>query len=80
LNFSGNYVQANFDRTTADFYYDVLNTAAHVPLSSLRDWRTNKFANPNGYYNDYYNNPYFNADNNRQTYTDYNMNGSFDLS
>ena len=79
LNFSGNYVQANFDRTTSDFYYDVLNTAAHVPLSTLRDWRTNKFANPNGYYNDYYNNPYFNADNNRQKYTDYNLNGSFDI-
>ncbi len=79
LGVSANYVQANFDRTTADFYYDVLNTAAHVPLSTLRDWKTNKFANPNGYYNDYYNNPYFNADNNRQKYTDVNLNGNFEI-
>jgi TonB-linked SusC/RagA family outer membrane protein len=80
LSFSGNYVQANFDRTTSDFYFDVLNTAAHVPLSDLKDWRNNKFANPNGYYNDYYNNPYFNADNNRQTYSNQNLNGSFEVS
>jgi TonB-linked SusC/RagA family outer membrane protein len=80
MTFSGNYVQANFDRTTSDFYYDVMNTAAHIPLSDLRDWQNNKFANPNGYYNDYYNNPYFNADNNRQVYTDNNINGNFEVS
>lgn len=79
LGVSANYVQANFDRTTADFYYDVLNTAAHIPLSDLRDWGNNKFANPNGYYNDYYQNPYFNADNNRQVYRDVNLNGNFEV-
>jgi len=79
LGVNANYVQANFDRTTSDFYYDVLNTAAHIPLSGLRDWRNDKFANPNGYYNDYYNNPYFNADNNRQNYTDVNLNGNFEV-
>jgi TonB-linked SusC/RagA family outer membrane protein len=79
LGVSANYVQANYDRTTADFYYDVLNTAAHIPLSDFRDWQTNKFANPNGYYNDYYQNPYFSADNNRQVYRDVNLNGNFEI-
>ncbi|MER3470084.1 MAG: SusC/RagA family TonB-linked outer membrane protein [Chitinophagaceae bacterium] len=79
MTFSGNYIQANFDRTTSDFYFDVLNTAANIPLSDLRDWQNNKFANPNGYYDDYYNNPYFNADNNRQNYTDNNINGNFEV-
>jgi outer membrane receptor protein involved in Fe transport len=45
----------------------------------MRDWRTNKFANPNGYYNDYYNNPYFNKDINRLRYKDANFSGSFDI-
>ncbi len=78
-NFAVSYTQANYDRTTSDFYYNVLNTAAHVPLSGLRDWQHNKFANPNGYYNDYYPNPYFTADNNRANYQDNNLQGTMEL-
>lgn len=77
--FNAAYIQQNFDRTTFDFYFESLNQAAHIPLSQLRDWRNNKFANPNGYYNDYYNNPYFQLDNNRQKYSDANISGSVDL-
>ncbi|HEX2605953.1 MAG TPA: TonB-dependent receptor plug domain-containing protein, partial [Flavisolibacter sp.] len=79
VGFNAAYVQAGYDRTTSDFYFDAINQAAHIPLSQLRDWRNNKFANPNGYYNDYYNNPYFNADNNRQKYADANLSGSFEI-
>lgn len=79
VGFTASYVQASYDRTTFDFYNDLINTAAHIPLTSLRDWRTNKFANPNGYYNDYFNNPYFNKDNNRTKYTDVNIQGNFDI-
>jgi TonB-linked SusC/RagA family outer membrane protein len=78
-DFTASYVQANYHRTTADFYYDVMNTAPHIPLADMRDWQDDKFANPNGYYNDYYNNPYFNADNNRQNYGDANVQGNFGL-
>jgi TonB-linked SusC/RagA family outer membrane protein len=79
IGFNASYVQASYDRTTFDFYNDLINTAAHIPLKSLRDWQTNKFANPNGYYNDYFNNPYFNKDNNRTKYTDANIQGNFDI-
>jgi len=79
VGFTASYVQAGYDRTTFDFYNDLINTAAHIPLESLRDWQTNKFANPNGYYNDYFNNPYFNKDNNRTKYTDVNIQGNFDI-
>ena len=48
-------------------------------MSKLKDWKNNKFANPNGYYNDYYNNPFFQLDNNRQKYGDYNISGAMDL-
>ena len=79
VGFTASYVQASYDRTTTDFYNDLINTAANIPLTDLRDWQTNKFANPNGYQNDYYNNPYFNKDNNRTKYTDANLQGNFDL-
>jgi TonB-linked SusC/RagA family outer membrane protein len=77
--FNVSYTQASYDRTTSDFYNDVINTGSWIPLSDLREWQTNKFANPNGYYNDYYNNPYFNADNNRQKYKDANLQGNIDF-
>ena len=78
-SFNLNYTQANYDRTGSDFYNDIINNAAHIPLNDLRDWRTNKFANPNGYFNDYYNNPYFNADVNRLRYKDANIQGTVEL-
>ncbi len=78
-SFTASFTQADYDRTTADFYNDIINNAAHIPLENLRDWRTNPFASPNGFYNDYYNNPYFNADANRQRYKDANISGNFDI-
>jgi TonB-linked SusC/RagA family outer membrane protein len=78
-SFNASYTQAAYNRTGADFYNDIINTASWVDLTTMRDWRTNKFANPNGYYNDYYNNPYFNKDINRLLYKDANIQGNFDL-
>ncbi|GAA4465890.1 SusC/RagA family TonB-linked outer membrane protein [Nibrella saemangeumensis] len=77
--FNASYTQAAYDRTGADFYFDVINQPANLPLNDLRDWQNNKFANPNGFYNDYYNNPYFNADNNRLKYKDANISGNLNL-
>ncbi|MEO8172078.1 MAG: SusC/RagA family TonB-linked outer membrane protein [Sediminibacterium sp.] len=79
VGFTVNYTQADYDRTNSDFYNDIINNAAHIPLNDLRNWRTDKFANPNGYFNDYYNNPYFNADAQRARYKDANIQGSFDI-
>lgn len=79
VGFNAAYAQTTFNRTTSNFYFDMLNVAAHVPISQLKDWRTNKFASPNGFYDDYYNNPYFNNDNNRQNYQDANLSGSLEL-
>ncbi len=77
--FSASYTQASYDRTSGDFYSEVLNQPANLPLNTLRDWKTNEFANPNGYYNDYLNNPYFIADNQRNKYGDANLSGNFNL-
>lgn len=78
-SFNAAYVQAAYDRTTSDFYFNVINQPANLPLSDLRDWQNNPLANPNGFYNDYYNNPYFDADNNRAKYKDANLNGNLSL-
>ncbi|HWR33697.1 MAG TPA: SusC/RagA family TonB-linked outer membrane protein, partial [Chitinophagaceae bacterium] len=79
IAFSANYVQAKYDRTTFNFYNESINQAAHIPLPDLMDWKTNKFAHPNAYYNDYYTNPYFRLDNDRTKYQDANFNGNVEL-
>lgn len=79
VGFNAAYIQSKYDRTTFDFYFESINQAAHIPLSDLRDWRNNKFANPNGYYNDYYNNPYFRLDNYRTNYGDANFSGNVEM-
>jgi TonB-linked SusC/RagA family outer membrane protein len=76
VGFNVSYTQAKYDRTSSDFYNDVINQPGNLDYTQYRDWKTDKFANPNGYYNDYYNNPYFNADNNRQVYKDANISGN----
>ncbi len=78
-SFNAGYVQGVYNRTSSDFYNNVLNQPANLPLSDLRNWQTNPLANPNGFYNDYYNNPYFEADNNRLNYKDANINGNLNL-
>ncbi len=80
IGFGASYVQAKYDRTTFNFYDESINQAAHIPLPDLRDWKTDKFASPNGYYNDYYSNPYFRLDNYRTKYQDANISGNVELS
>jgi TonB-linked SusC/RagA family outer membrane protein len=79
ISFSANYVQAKYDRTTFNFYNESINQAAHIPLNDMRNWKTNKFASPNGFYNDYFTNPYFRLDNDRTKYQDANFNGNVEL-
>lgn len=68
LNVNTNYVQNRYDRTTVtgSMYDQILQTPSHIPLTQYKNWKTDPFANPNGYYNEYYDNPYFSAENNRQ--------------
>jgi TonB-linked SusC/RagA family outer membrane protein len=72
LSFNVSYSLKETERTTSLFYNNVLNTPANIPLTNYRDWRalknadgTMNFANPNNYYNDYFDNPYAQKDQNR---------------
>jgi TonB-linked SusC/RagA family outer membrane protein len=78
-SFDGTYTLDRAQRTNADFYFYALNTPGWIPLDQLKDWQHNKFANPNGYFNDYYNNPWFELDNNRNDGRNFIFNGNLNL-
>lgn len=67
---STSYISNNYDISSAvgTAYNDVLMSPAQVDITKYSQWRGNEasnFANPNGYYNEYYDNPYYTLSNNR---------------
>ncbi|TKK70975.1 SusC/RagA family TonB-linked outer membrane protein [Ilyomonas limi] len=67
VTYSTSYTQNRYDITTqtASMYANMLNMPSNVDITKYKNWRTDPFANPNGYYNPWYQNPYFSADNYR---------------
>ena len=65
---------------TGSVYDNVMNSPAHVPLTSYKDWRNNKYATLDGYYNDYFDNPYWDIDNQRNKSTEHNVSANMQLS
>jgi TonB-linked SusC/RagA family outer membrane protein len=65
--YSLGWTQNRYDITTntQDIYNNLLNIPANVPITSYKNWETNEFGNPNGFENPWYQNPYFEAANNR---------------
>lgn len=47
-------------------YWFILNTPANIPLATYSDWENDLYASPDGYYNGYYENPYWALDTNRE--------------
>lgn len=75
------YIQNRYDITsqTASMYNNMMNMPTNIPILQFADWQHNKFANPNGFENPWYQNPYFTKDNYRQlTRNDY-LNGALTL-
>lgn len=46
-------------------YNNFLNMPAEVPITMYKNWQTNKYANPDGYYNPWYLSPYWDIQNQR---------------
>jgi len=67
VTYSSGYTQNRYDITTQTgaMYGNMLNMPSNVDITRYKNWRTDPFANPNGYYNPWYQNPYFTADNYR---------------
>ena len=57
----------NIGSQNRTLYWFVLNQGANIPLERYKDWRNDLFSSPDGYYNGYYQNPYWALDNNRDT-------------
>ncbi|KAA6313672.1 hypothetical protein EZS27_035591, partial [termite gut metagenome] len=67
LTYNASYVENNYDTTTATgtLYDQLLNIPANVPVTSYKDWQTDKWSNPEGWFNPWYRNPYWTAANYR---------------
>jgi len=63
LAFDATYTWDEANRTNSDFYFFALNSPSWAPTNDFKDWKGNKFADPSGYFNDYYNNPWWQLDN-----------------
>jgi outer membrane receptor protein involved in Fe transport len=79
-SYSASYTYRTTNTTnTGTVYQMVMNTPAHIPLTRFKDWRNDKFADVNGFYNDYFDNPYFDIDNYRNISTSHNLSGNIEL-
>ncbi|MET0634543.1 MAG: SusC/RagA family TonB-linked outer membrane protein [Chitinophagaceae bacterium] len=67
VGYSSSYTQNRYDITnkTGDMYMNLLNMPTSIDVTRYKNWRTDPFASPDGYYNPWYQNPYFTADNYR---------------
>jgi TonB-linked SusC/RagA family outer membrane protein len=80
-NYTLSYLQNRYNVTSQEttIYDEFLNMPGEIPITLFKNWQTNEYANPNGYYNPWYGNPYFTAQTNRSlTNNDY-LTGSLDL-
>lgn len=81
ITYSTGYVQNRYDITTqtGSMYGNMLNMPSNVDITKYKNWRTDPLANPIGFYNPWYQNPYFTADNYRnKTRNDY-LTGNLEL-
>jgi TonB-linked SusC/RagA family outer membrane protein len=78
---STNYIANNYDVSwqVGNAFLHVLMSPAQVDITRYQRWRTDPFANPNGYFNEYYDNPYFTLENNRQETRNNYLQGTVEL-
>jgi TonB-linked SusC/RagA family outer membrane protein len=71
-SYSINYTRSNYDINVGSsfgngrdytVYWNVINTPMQIPLTRFKDWRNDYWSSPDGYFNDYYHNPYWIVDN-----------------
>jgi len=61
-------------------YWFLFNTSSNIPLSRYKNWKTDLYASPDGYYNGYYENPYWALDKYREEDVTSRINGNFQIS
>jgi outer membrane receptor protein involved in Fe transport len=68
VDYNIGFVRNHYDTSTATatLYEQLLNIPANVPVLDYKDWEQGKWANPEGWFNPWYPNPYYTAANRRQ--------------
>ena len=79
FSISYSYKNTNLCSNETSLYDNLLNTPTDVPITRYKDWANYKFATLDGYYNDYYTNPYWVAANDRSVTNDHNVQGNVHL-
>ncbi len=64
-DFSGGYPGGGSYFQSRPVYWTVINTPANIDLREFRNWQTDPFASPDGYFNAYYGNPWWQIDQTR---------------
>lgn len=44
-------------------YWNLINTPMQIPITRFKNWKSDYWSSPDGFYNDYYHNPYWCVDN-----------------
>ena len=87
-SYSINYTKGNYDVTAGSsfgngrdytVYWNLINTPMQIPITRFKDWRNDFWASPDGFFNDYYSNPYFMIDNFRSVGRTEDIFGNFEL-
>lgn len=60
-------------------YWNLINTPMQIPVTKYKNWKTDYFSSPDGFYNDYYYNPYWTIDNFREKGRSDDLLGSLEL-
>ncbi|WP_333820110.1 SusC/RagA family TonB-linked outer membrane protein [Ohtaekwangia sp.] len=81
VTYSTVYAPNKYDISSATnvIYQNMLNMPSNVDITAFKDWRNSKFANPDGFYNPWYLNPYFTAATNRELDKNNYLTGSLEL-
>lgn len=86
--FNLSYINGSYDIHAGDrfdngrdyqVYWALINTPMHIPLTQFKDWKNNYWATPNGYFSDYYMNPYYVIDNFRAKGSTHDVIGNIQL-
>jgi TonB-linked SusC/RagA family outer membrane protein len=63
--FTGGFAGGGSYFQNRPLYWEIVNQPADVDLSEYRNWQTDPFASPDGYFNAYYGNPWWQIDQTR---------------
>jgi len=81
LIYAASYVENHYDTSTATdaIYENLVNIPANVPILNYKDWQNDKWSTPDGWFNPWYENPYYTAANNRQDTKNTYLTGKIEL-